>query len=120
MPPTAHCHISGLLQLNCIPDSLQDAVINCSACIHGVSLNVDDNCIFVTLTYFNNLREEFVNNAVVFCSGTLLIAERPTGNPELSIKAQILVRYVIADAELLSYLINIYQVPRRSTKFQLF
>jgi hypothetical protein len=95
MPSTSHCHISGLLQLDSITSAPNDFSLTCTASIHAVSLNVNNGSISVNLTYYNNLRELFSNEVVVFCSGTLLVTESFDGCPQLSIKARILIRFVI-------------------------
>lgn len=109
MSRTVHCHISGLLQLDCILGT--SPFLTCIASIHGVCLNVgDDFSMPVNLTYYNNVREEFPSGTVVFCSGSLQIAESSDDDPHLSIKAHFLIRFVINIVFVFTRLTDLYQV----------
>ena len=114
MSRTVHCHISGLLQIDYITSSSNDLFLNCTASIHGLSLDMDEESISVKLTYYNRLREEFSNGVVVFCSGALIVAESSGSYPELSIRAHFLIRFVALVVFVFDHLTNLYQVSRRS------
>ena len=94
MSSTTHCHISDLFLLDSITSFSNDFHLTSKAFIHAVSLDVFNDSILVNLSYFNSVREEFANGAIVFCSGTLSITELSTDYSQLYIKDHQLIRFV--------------------------
>lgn len=107
MSRTVHCHISDLLQLNCIISSSQDLFLSSTASIHAVSLNVVDDSISVNLTYYNSVREQFFNDMMIFCSGALIVSSS-SAISQLSIKIHFFIKFVIFDEILFDYFFNHY------------
>ena len=94
MSSTTHCHISDLFLLDSITSFSNNFHLTSKAFIHAVSLDVFNDSISVNLSYFNSVCEEFANEAIVFCSGTLSITELSTGYSQLYIKDHWLIRFV--------------------------
>jgi len=94
MSSTTHCHISDLFLLDSITSSSNNFHLTSKAFIHAVSLDVFNDSILVNLSYFNSVCEQFANEVIVFCSGTLSITELSTGYSQLYIKDHQLIRFV--------------------------
>jgi hypothetical protein len=111
MSRTVHCHVSGLLELDSIIGS--SPFLTSIALIHGVPLSAGDNLsIPVNLTYYNSTGDQFSHGTVVFCSGSLVIAESSDDRPQLSIKAHFLIRFVPDIVVTFDHFTDLYQIPR--------
>jgi hypothetical protein len=111
MSRTVHCHISGLLELDSITGS--SPFLTSIVLIHGVPLSTDDSLsIPVNLTYYNSTGDQFSHGTVVFCSGSLLIAESSDDCPQLSIKAHFLIKFVPNTVLIFDHFTDLYQISR--------
>jgi len=97
---TVHCNFSCVLQIHTnqtLPDAL---IFRCTATIQFSPNNIPDGIDYyetlqVKVEYYNAFQETFLENAMVFCIGSLCIAEGKSATPDPTIHSHCLIRFVV-------------------------
>jgi hypothetical protein len=93
-----HCTFSCVLQIDTILSRPGDPKFCCIATIQtSVNTridNVDDCYLSVEVEYYNVFGEPFLENAMIFCIGSLCVTEEGTADPVLSVRTHCLIRFI--------------------------
>jgi hypothetical protein len=98
MTQSTHCNFSCVLQIDDILSSPNDKNFSCYATIqnspHTVVQGIEyRDTIPVTVTYYNVFNETFLENAMIFCIGSLLITQEGSADPKLAVRSHCLIRF---------------------------
>jgi hypothetical protein len=101
---TVHCNFTCVLQIDELLSSSKAPKFICDATIQmsiptneGIAIDgiVYPDTLSTKVHYYNGLLEEFVENAMVFCIGTLRVTDTGDPKPVLTIQSHCLIRFGI-------------------------
>ena len=82
------------MQINYITTFFNNFFLNYIALIYNLSLDINKKFIFIKLTYYNRLCEEFFNDVIILYFNTLIITKLPGSYFELFIKSHFLIKFI--------------------------
>ena len=99
MTCSVHCTFSCVLQIDTIHSSPGEPMFSCNATMQGSLSSVIDSLEYhdtmsVAITYYNVFNETFLENAMNFCIGSLLVTEEDSADPSLTVHSYCLIRFV--------------------------
>ncbi len=99
-PTTVHYNFSSVLQIHMIQSSPDTLAFHCTATIQFSTDNIPDGInyyetMLVKVEYYNAFQETFLENAMVFCIGSLCITKGKSTTPDATIHSYCLIRLVM-------------------------
>ena len=97
---TVHCNFSCVLQIHTIQSSPDASVLRYITTIQFSTDYIPDGIdyyetLLVNVEYYNAFQETFLENAMVFCIGSLYITEGKSTTPDATIHSHCLIRLVM-------------------------